>query len=315
MLRLFRLVTGLLVLVSAASAHAQESSEWLAYENDDLSLAYPNTWKLTETERRITLSHEDFALEIFRDDLPMGLPAGDFERRKLIGPYGIPVDLLVYEGSIKQVLYARLERPDGTTVSLVLAVQSEPGAAYEDITIPLAVVDQASQIVSTLRLRAVQQPADMVVRPFFSGAHDPIDTWQTYSHPTEPFGFRYPGTWTLQEEAGRILLVREGARFTIVYAPITAQPPSVNPDLGNSDRLAVRASIHGLHQAIWSEVAGLQADGTAEGVIYDPVLTPDNHFVMWVNGDPLLDTATMDEVDLIISTFKTRPFHQSTQSN
>jgi hypothetical protein len=304
----------LLLLFSAASVCAQDAGRWPHYENDDFSLSYPNTWELTEENRLIKLSYADYALNILRDELRIGLPAGDFERRKLIGAYGIPVDVLVYDGKIKQVLYGRLEGP-GTMLSIVLAAPQGADIAYEDITIPPSVVEEANQIVSTLRLHAVQQPADVMVVPFFSGEHNPIDAWQTYAHPTEPFAFRYPPGWTLQEEAGRIVLVRDRVRFTIAYAPSTAQPPMVNPQLWNSEHLEVRASIYGLHQAVQSEVVDPQADGTAVGVIYHPILTPDNHFVLWVSGEPLLNPATMDKVDLIISTFKTRPFQQGAQFN
>jgi hypothetical protein len=44
-------------------------------------------------------------------------------------------------------------------------------------------------------------------------------------------------------------------------------------------------------------------------------MTPDNHFVMWISADSGLDAAIMDEVDLIISTFKTRLAQQDTGSN
>jgi hypothetical protein len=301
------------LLINGASVFAQD--EWRYYENEDFSLAYPATWQLAETERLIALSHAEYALNILRDDLHMGLPAGEFERRKLIGPYGIPVDVLVYEGEIKQVLYARLDGP-GTTVSIMLAARGSDAISYDDIAIPLSVVAEANQIVGSLRLPAVQRPADVAVLPFFSGEHNPIDTWQAYTHPSEPFAFRYPDSWTVQEDAGQIVLARDGARFTIRYAPAAAQPPTVDPELWNSEHLHERAAIYGLHQAIPSEAVNLQADGTATAVIYEPVSTPDNHFIFWIRGEPQLDPATIDEVDLIISTFKTRSFQQQgTQSN
>ncbi len=306
----------LLVLIFAtANVHAQEYGEWNQYENDAFSLAYPITWELTETDELITLKYEDYALNILLGDPQIGLPAGNFERRKLIGPYGIPVDVLVYEGKVKQVLYARVQGRDDTRLALLLTAQNEADIAYEDIMIPAAIVAEADQIVSSLRLHAVQQPADVIIMPFFSGAYNPIDAWQTYTHLTEPFGFRYPPTWTLQEDTGRIVLLHEDVTFTIIYASSTDQPPLVNPDLWNSDQLESRAAIYGLHQAIQSELVAPQADGTAAGVIYYPILTPDNHFVMWADGDSRLDPTTIDEIDLIISTFKTRLPQPNQSSN
>lgn len=310
MSHLMRLVMLLLLsLPTAAAVCAQDSGEWRTYEHDDFSLAYPSSWELTVTARLVTLTYADTALTILRGELRSGLPAGDFERRKLIGPYGIPVDLLVYEGKIKQVLYARLEGPE-TTLSLVLDGLYGQGVAYEDLAIPLSVVEQASHIVSSLRLNAVQQPSDVAVMPFFSGEINPVDTWQAYSHPTELFGFRYPATWTLQEEAGRLSLTRDGISLSIAYSAIDTPPPQFDPELWTRSNLAPRVPIYGLHQAIPSQAVDPQTDGTAAGVIYEPVLTPDNHFVMWVSADTWLDTTTMDEIDMIISTFKTRPFFQ-----
>lgn len=316
MSHLMRLVMLLLSLSTAAAVCAQDSGEWRYHENDDFSLAYPSSWELTDTDRLVTLSYEGYTLSFLRGEMRLGLPAGDFERRKLIGPYGIPVDLLVYEGKIKQVLYARLEGPE-TTLSIVLDGPYGQDVAYEDIAIPLSVVEQASHIVSSLRLTAVQQPADVRVAPFFSGEINPVDSWQTYSHPTEPFGFRYPATWALQEEAERLILMRDRISFNIAYSAIGAQPPQFDPELWTRSNLEPRVPIYGLHQAIPSQAVDPQADGTAAGVIYEPVLTPDNHFVLWVSADTPLDTATMDEIDMIISTFKTRPFQfqQSPPSN
>lgn len=268
---------------------------------------------MTDTDRLVTLSYEGYTLSFLLGEMRSGLPAGDFERRKLIGPYGVPVDLLVYEGKIKQVLYARLEGPE-TTLSIVLDGPYGQDVAYEDIAIPLSVVEQASHIVSSLRLTAVQHPADVRVAPFFSGEINPVDTWQTYSHPTEPFDFRYPATWALQEEAGRLILLRDRISFNIAYSAIGAQPPQFDPELWTRSNLEPRVPIYGLHQAIPSQAVDSQVDGTAAGVIYEPVLTPDNHFVMWVSADTSLDTATMDEIDMIISTFKTRPFDQNALS-
>lgn len=314
MSHLIRFVSLLLLLCAVTGVYAQDSGEWQLYENVDFSLAYPATWELTETDQLVELSTGDYALNILREDLRLGLPAGDFERRKFIGQYGIPVDALVYDGKTKQVLYARLEGPN-TILSIVLAVQERPDIAYEDIAIPRAVVEEASHIVSTLRLHAVQQPSDIRVVPFFSGEHNPIDAWQTYSHPTEPFGFRYPASWTLAEEAGHIILARDDVRFVIAYRPSYSQTPSVNSDLWNNDHREERPAIYGLHQAIPSQALNPLADGTAAGVAYEPIMTPDNYFVMWISADTRLDTITMDEVDLIISTFKTRPFQHRAPAN
>jgi hypothetical protein len=295
----------LLLLITGVTVFAQAPGEWRYYENDRFSLAYPNSWELSEADRIITLSYEGYTLSLLQGELRSGLPAGDFERRKLIGPYGIPVDLLIYDGRIKQVLYARLEGP-GVTLSIILDGPPGQDSACEDLAIPPSVVDEASQIVSSLRLTAVQQPSDVRVAPFFSGEINPIDTWQTYSHPTEPFGFRYPLTWTLQEEAGRLVLVRDGVSFVIAYSPIGTPPPMFAPELWNKGNLEARVPIYGLHQAIPSQAIDPQADGSAAGVIYEPILTPDDQFVMWVSADTRLDTATMDEIDMVISTFKTR---------
>ncbi len=221
--------------------------------------------------------------------------------------------MLIYAGKIKQVLYARLEGP-GITVSIVLDESQGQEITYEDIEIPVSVLEEANFIVSTLRLKAVQQPADVTVAPLFSGEYNPIDAWQTYLHPTEPFAFRYPPTWTLQEETTRIVLTHDGVRFVIAYGPINAQPPLVSPELWNNNNQEARVPIYGLHQAISSQAVDPQTDGTAAGVIYEPTLTPDNHFVMWVSAETRFDTTTMDEVDLIISTFKTRLPYQDTPS-
>ena len=303
----------LLLLVTGVTVFAQAPGEWLYYENDGFSLAYPSTWGLNEGNGITTLSYEGYTLNIFQGEL-RGLPAGDFERRKLIGPYGIPVDVLLYDAQIKQVLYARLEGPE-TTLSIVLDEQQGQDIAYEDIAIPPSVVDEANQIVSSLRLVAVEQPAEVTVVPFFSGEINPIDTWQTYLHPSEPFGFRYPSTWTLQEEADRLVLMRDGVSFVIAYSPIGAQPPMFAPELWDKGNLEPRVPIYGLHQAIPNQAVDPQPDGTTAGVIYEPILTPDNQFVMWVSADRRLDTATLDEIDMIISTFKTRQPEQATRPN
>jgi hypothetical protein len=274
----------LLLFITGVTAFAQVPGEWDYYENDGFSLTYPNTWELSEADRIITVSYEGYTLSILRGELRLGLPAGDFERRKLIGPYGIPVDVLVYDAKVKQVLYARLEGP-GVTLSIVLDGPQGRNTAYEDIAIPPSVVEEANQIVSTLRLRTVQQPSDVTVVPFFSGEHNPIDAWQTYSHPTEPFGLRYPDTWTLQEVAGRLVLMRDGVSFVIAYSPIGTPPPMFDPALWNKGNLEARVPIYGLHQAIPSRAIDPQADGTTAGVIYEPILTPDDQFVMWVSAE------------------------------
>jgi hypothetical protein len=304
----------LLLFITGATVFAQTPGEWRTYENDGFSLAYPSTWELSEADGIIMLSYEGYTLRLLQGELRLGLPAGNFERRKLIGPYGIPVDVLLYDAKIKQVLYARLEGPE-TTVSIVLDGPQGQNLAYEDLAIPPEVVDEANQIVSTLRLSAVQQPADVRVVPFFSGEVNPIDTWETYSHPTEPFGFRYPSTWTLQEEANRLVLVRGGVSFVIAYSAINAQSPQFDPELWTRSNLEPRVPIYGLHQAIPSQAIDPRADGTVAGVIYEPILTPDDQFVMWVSADTRLDTATVDEIDMMISTFKTRLPEQVTRPN
>jgi hypothetical protein len=304
----------LLLLITGVTVLAQTPGERRYYQNDRFSLAYPNAWELSEADTIITLSYGGYTLSVMQGELRSGLPAGDFERRKLIGPYGIPVDLLIYDGRIKQVLYARLEGPG---VILSIALDGPPGqdTTYEDLGIPPSVVDEANQIVSSLKLNAVQQPSDVTVVPFFGGEINLIDTWQTYSHPTEPFGFRYPSSWTLQEETGRLVLVRDGVSFVIAYSPIGTQPPQFDPELWTRSNLEIRVPIYGLHQAIPSEAIDPRPDGTASGVIYEPILTPDDQFVMWVSADSRLDTAAMDEIDMIISTFKTHLPEQVTRPN
>jgi hypothetical protein len=314
MSHLVRLVIVVAVCCGAASVFAQEPGEWQWYEADDFSLGYPGSWALVETEHFLQLRYADYALNIEIGRSYMGLSAGEFERTRFIGQYGIPVDLLVYEDAIKSVFYGRL-LGTGPMLTIVLASMAGQDVAYEDIAIPPFVVDEANRIVATLTFHDVQQPGDVTVMPIFSGARNPIDTWDTYSHPTEPFAFRYPSSWALQEEDGRIMLARDGVSFTIAYAPVSDPPPTVDPGLWNSGPLDVRVPIHGLHQAIPSQAIDLQADGTAAGVIYEPVLTPDNHFIFWVSAEIRLAAATINEIDLIISTFKTRLPQQATPSS
>jgi hypothetical protein len=305
--------TVLLLLTTGVSVFAQAPGEWSWQDMGGFSLAYPNTWELVQFEGLTQLRYTSYALNIHTREVQMGLPAGDFERHKFIGRYGIPVDLLVYQGGIKEVLYGRVQGPDVTLI-IVLASLTESDVAYEDIAIPPDVVDQANRIVGTLTLNDADM-ANVSITPLFSGEVNPIDTWQTYSHPTEPFGFRYPSTWTLQEEVGRLALVRDGVSFVIAYNPIGTQTPMFDPELWNSGNLETRVPIYGLHQAIPSQAVDLQNDGSAAGVIYEPILTPDNQFVMWVSADTRLDTTTMDEIDMMISTFKTRLPERATRPN
>ena len=54
-------ITLLLLYITGVTVFAQAPGEWRYYENDDFSLAYPNSWKLREADRGITLSYEGYA--------------------------------------------------------------------------------------------------------------------------------------------------------------------------------------------------------------------------------------------------------------
>lgn len=300
------LFLAVMLISSVTGVFAQENDEHIQYEGEAFSLAYPDQWELRETDERVQLRFEDYVLTIHTTDVRMGLPAGEFERRKLIGQYGIPVDALLYEGRVKHVLYGRLETP-GTTLTIVLSVEAGRDVDYDEIDIPQTVIDEASMIVTSIVLDTVE-PREVIVIPFFSAESNPIDNWESYMHLSQPFGFRYPNTWTLQEATNQIILSRDGVQFVIAYADIEDEPPAVDTELMLSSNLQIRVPIYGMFQAIPSQAVDPDEAG-AGAVIYNPVSTADNHFTMWIThtGDDVVDWATIDEVDTIISTFQTRP--------
>lgn len=300
------LVLVVLIASSAVLALAQENDSLLVYEGEAFSLEYPDHWELSETEELVQLGLEDYVLTIHTTDVHFGLPAGDFERHKRIGRYGIPVDVLIYENRIKQVLYGRLETPE-TMLTIMLGVESDHEVDYDEIDIPQNVVDQASMMISSIVLHNAQ-PDEVVIIPFFDNTYNPIDDWETYTHPSQPFGFRYPPTWSLQESTNRLILSQAEIQFVIAYADIKEERPTVDTELMLSSNLQIRVPVYGMFQAIPSEVVSPVEDGVI-AVIYRPVSTLDNHFVMWVThvDNGLLDWAMLDEIDTIISTFKTRP--------
>ena len=291
-----------LALTSVAGVFAQDPNQ---YESDTMSFAYPDHWQLTESTDLVQLQYDDYRLNLFLGDMPMGLSAGEFSRQKLIGQYALPVDVLTYDAKVKQVMYGRLQSAITTPVTIIL--DADPSLMYDDVDIPQPIIDEANLIVSSLSLHDVEAN-EVDVMAFFSGENDPIDAWQSYDHASEPFGFRYPATWTLQETDGQIILSNGNTEFTIAYASIDAEAPVVNPELLLSDNIAPRAAIYGMFQAIPSDLIDSQEDVVA-AVVYQSVSTPDNHFTMWITttDNSLLDTATINEVDSIINTFKTRP--------
>lgn len=297
-----------LALTSITAVFAQDPNQ---YESDTFSFAYPDNWQLTESVDLVQLQYDDYRLNLFIGDMPMGLSAGEFSRQKLIGQYALPVDVLTYDSKIKQVMYGRLQSPVTTPLTIIL--DANPNLLYDDVDIPQAIIDEANLIVSSLSLHDVDAN-EVDVMSFFSGENDPINAWQSYDHASEPFGFRYPATWILQETDAQIILSNANAQFTITYASIDAEAPIVNPELLLSDNIEPRAAIYGMFQAIPSNSIDPQEDGVA-AVVYQSVSTPDNHFTMWITttDNSPLDTATINEVDSIINTFKTRPPQSTTE--
>ncbi len=295
-----------LLMSSVMGVFAQEDSEHIQYAGDGFSMQYPDRWELSETDEQVQLHFEDYMLTIHTAEVRMGVSAGEFERRKLIGQYGIPVDVLVYEDNIKQVLYGRLETPD-MKLTIVLSVEAGRDVDYDEIDIPQMIVDDASMIVSSIVLDTVDSQ-DIVVIPFFNGEINPIDNWEVYAHPAQPFGFRYPDTWTIQESADRLTLSRDDVQFVITYASIVDAPPVADADLMQSSNMQIRVPVYGMSQAILSQAVDPDEAG-AGAVIYSPVSTADNYFTMWIthNDGGLVDWATIDDVDAIINTFQMRP--------
>jgi len=304
---MYRILFLLVLLMSSVTGlFAQEDGEHNQYEGEAFSLAYSAQWELSETDERVQLRFEDYVLTIHTTDERMSLPAGEFERRKLIGQYGIPVDALLYEGRVKQVLYGQLQSPEAI-LTILLSVETAQNVDYDEIDIPQTVIDEASMIVSSIVFDTVEL-REVVVMPFFSGETNPIDAWQAYMHPSQSFGFRYPDTWTLQESANQITLSRDDVQFIIAYADIEHEPPTVESELMLSSNVQSRVPIYGMFQAIPSQAIDPDEAG-AGAVIYNTVSTADNLFTMWIthNNDDLVDWATIDEADTIISTFQTRP--------
>jgi hypothetical protein len=287
--------------MTVTAARAQET---VMVETDAYALAYPDTWEWVEAEDVTQLTYEDYVLSIISGPVQMGVPAGEFQRRKLIGAYGLAVDLLVYEGKVKQVLYGRLETPDDA-YTIILDAQAGPDVAYDDIDIPAAIVDEASMIIASLTLADVD-PLDVSVMTFFSGETNPLDDWETYFNDMQPFGFLYPDTWTLEETDGLVTLTSDGAQFDIAYAPIGEDEPVADPELFVNSNIGIRVPVYGMFQSIDSTAIDPRDEGPL-AVVYRTVSTPDNAFALWLiaTGDTRLDVDTMDEVDRIVSTFKT----------
>ncbi len=74
MSHLVQLVLLLLFLLSTVSVYGQTTGEWLFYENDAFSLAYPDDWEIHETDSSLTLSYESYTLNILLGELRMGYP-------------------------------------------------------------------------------------------------------------------------------------------------------------------------------------------------------------------------------------------------
>ena len=295
-----------LLLINSIHLFAQET---IMYQTDQLSFNYSDQWQLTESDSEIALSQDEFTLRLLMGEPMSGLPAGEFTRTKFIGQYGLPVDELIYEGKTKQVLYGLVETPD-LSLTIVLDTQKTTiisSTTYEDVEIPRSIIDEASHIVSSLSFTNVE-PREVIVTPFFDGTHHFIDDWKSYFHDDEPFGFRYPDTWTLTEESDRIILANDTAQFTIGFSSLTEDPPPISFNLLIRSSIDIRVPIYGMFQMIESSEISPQGD-RALGVVYQGVTTSKNQFALWVEAtsNALLDDKTMDEVDLIISTFKTVP--------
>ena len=296
----------LLVMSLGGFVMAQEDMEMLTYHGDGFSLAYPARWTLQETPDMLQFQFVNYALNIHTNDLPMSIPAGEFERRKLIGFYGIPVDALVYAGRVKMIGYGRLEAV-GRSLTIRLDAQTDQSLSYDDLDIPYPVIEDANLIVSSIRFTS-DAPDDVPVMPFFDGSPDVIDRWLQFMHPTQPFGFRYPDSWVLDTVGNQVVLSRDTVRFVITFAGINEEAPVVPPSLIQDQILQNRAPIYGMFQTIENQFVSSNEYG-ARVIVYNPVSTTDNHFAMWLShGDGgLIDPATMDEVDMIINTFQTRP--------
>ncbi len=292
-----------LLLLVTMSLSAQET---LFYQTEQLRIDYNDLWELSESDNEITFSRGTFVLRILINTASTGLPAGDFERLKYVGQYGLSIDVLKYEGKTKQVLYGQLETPK-STYTIILDAQIPDGLTYDDIDIPREIVDDASRIISSLSFITVE-PREVVVNSFFDDQYHLIDTWENYLHSTEKFGFRYPSSWSISDMPDRVVLDNGQATFTIAFSTLEGTPPNADPELFLSSSMDIRVPIYAMFQRIESqEITPIEDKALA--VIYQMVATPDNQFLLWVKAktDSLLDPQIMDEVDLIISTFKTTP--------
>lgn len=300
----------LMLTLGSIGVFAQEmwAGTWEHYETETFSLEFPAHWRPVVRDNLLELIYEGYGLRFYTGEAQMGLPAGDFERRKLIGQYGLPMDVLVYDGLDKAILYGRLSTP-ATELTILLEVMPTSDLPYEALDLPAEIAEQANFIISTLTIKDVKA-AEISITPFFSGEENVIDSWQTFTHASEPFGFRYPETWTLSTAPGQVILTRDIVKFIIAFSAADEDPPVADVRLMVISAAVPRVPIYGLHQAIDSQLLSPRKDG-AFAVLYRQVSTPDNHFVMWVSagGSPegTVNFATMDEIDMIISTFKTRP--------
>jgi len=292
-----------LLLLTTMSLSAQET---LVYQTEQFTMDYNDQWELAESDNEIIFSRDTFILRILIDARSTGLPAGDFKRLKFIGQYGLPIDILTYKNKIKQVLYGQLETLENT-YTIILDAPIPDGLTYDDIDIPREIVDDASRIVSSLLFHTIEQ-REVVSTPFFDGQYHQIDTWESYLHPTEKFGFRYPNSWSVTDMPDRVVLDNGLAIFTIGFSTLEGTPPNADVELFLSSSRNIRVPIYAMFQLIESE-AITPRDDKALAVIYQVVTTSDNQFLLWVKAtsDSLLDPQIMDEVDLIISTFKTTP--------
>lgn len=295
-----------LIVTGAGVVFAQAPDQTNQYDGDAFSLLYPNGWTINEEENLVQIQLNEYRLNIHTDEILVSLPAGDFERRKLVGEYGIPVDVLIYEAQVKQVLYGRLETPE-ISLTILLDVLADQEIPYEAIAIPHHVIEQANWMVSTIEFLEVEQD-DVTTTPFFTGEDNPIDSWLHYTHPTEPFAFRYADTWTLQETENRIILSRDEVQFVIAYTASDDPQPSIDPELLARSNVGVRPAVYGLFQSIPSQAVEPTEAG-ALGITYTPVSTSDNHFAFWVkhSSTGTVDWEIGDEVDRIINTFQVRP--------
>jgi len=126
--------------------------------------------------------------------------------------------------------YGVCEFPDGS--------ECEEWAFYRGECQPAAVSEVTPEATHTVKPTAEQGPTQTPEPAAPQEAEDPYPGWASYANADYGFAFRYPPTWTLEEEANLVKLSRGSLLLTISYQRQSddARPPWTGMPAGSFER-------------------------------------------------------------------------------